>query len=101
MMSSCCESLSHWYACTDRMVAATASFGFALAAAHRVIHGIHHHATDMRSAPLPASASRFATRNIHVIDVSNLAAAGETAFVNSSNLAGRHFHQRTTGFVVG
>src|SRR5436853_4691435 len=44
----------------DWMMAAAASFGFALAAAHRVIDRIHHHSTNMWSAPLPASAPCFA-----------------------------------------
>ena len=101
MFASSFKSFSQLSPWTDGMVAATASLGFALAPAHRMIDGIHHHATHMWSAPLPASASRFATRNIHVIDISNLADGGETVFVNSSNLAGRHFHQRVTGFDVG
>src|SRR5207247_8429030 len=82
--------LSPW---TDWMMTAAASFCFALAAAHRMIDRVHRHAPHMWPAPLPASASRFSARHIHVIDVPHLPNCGETVFVNPSNFSGRHFHQ--------
>src|SRR5256885_16774637 len=49
-----------------------------LTAAHRVINRVHHHAADMRATSLPTRASSFATGDIHVIDIADLADGGET-----------------------
>src|SRR5205085_11560181 len=83
-----------------RMMPSAAALRFALAAAHRMIDRVHDHAADMRTASLPAGASGLATRDIHVIDVADLADRGEAAVVDSANLAGRQFNQRVTGLAV-
>src|SRR5205085_8763830 len=85
---------------THRVVPSTAALRFTLATAHRVIDRIHRHAADMRPPSLPAGASRLAARNIHVIDVADLADRREATVVDPANLAGRQFHQRVTGFAV-
>ena len=85
---------------TDRMMASTASFRFALAAAHRVIDRVHDHAAHMRSAALPAGPSCFAARDVHMIDVADLADGREAVLVNAADFARRHFHQRIAGFAV-
>jgi len=82
------------------MMTSPATFRFTLTAAHRVIDRVHHHSADMRSASLPARASRFAARNVHVIDVANLSDCRKTILVNSAHLTRRHFYQRITSFEV-
>src|SRR5262245_3587780 len=66
-----------------------------------MIDGVHHHAAHMRSSALPTSTPRLAARNVHMIDVANLAYGRETVFVNSANFAGRHFDQRITSLQRG
>ena len=83
------------------MMAPTATFRFPLTPAHRVIDGIHHHTAHMRPATLPASASRFATRDIHVIDVTDLTNRGEAILVDPANFARRQLHQRISRFQGG
>ena len=63
-----------------------------------MIDGVHYHAAHMRSSSAPAGASCFAARNIHMIDVPNLANRREAIFVNPPNFARWHFHQRVSGF---
>src|SRR4029453_3765957 len=80
------------------MMATAPSFRFPLATSHRVIDGVHHHAADMRSSAAPASTSCFAARNVHMIDVANLANSREAVLMKPANFARRHFHQRVSGF---
>jgi len=65
-----------------RVMASATALRFTLAAAHRVVDRIHHHAADMRSAPLPARPTGLAARDVHVIDVANLTDRRETGLVN-------------------
>src|SRR5262245_35555916 len=81
------------------MATATA-LRFALAATHRVINRVHHHAAHMGAAPLPARSTRFAARDVHVIDIANLSERRISAPMNSANLAGRQFDQCITTFPV-
>src|SRR5205807_6785983 len=85
---------------TDRMMPPAAALRFSLAAAHRVIDRVHDHAAYMRTPALPARAPGLAARNVHVIDVADLADRGETGVVNPANFARREFHERVTGFAV-
>src|SRR5438132_2558244 len=61
-----------------------------------MIDGGHHHAAHGRSPASPASTPSLAARNIHMIDIADLANRRETALVNSANFARRHFYQRVT-----
>src|SRR6266480_7944192 len=65
-----------------------------------MVDRVHRHPAHMRTPPLPASPPRFATRHIHVIDVSHLADRRETVFVNPSDLTGGHSYQRVTAFEI-
>ena len=65
-----------------------------------MIDRIHRHAAHMRSATLPARASGFAARNVHVIDVADLTDRRVRVFVNAANFAGRKFDQRVTTLAV-
>ncbi len=67
------ESLGQLSPRTDRMMASAAALRFALAAAHRVIDRVHDHAAHVRAPPLPACATGFAARYVHVIDIADLA----------------------------
>src|SRR2546430_1697398 len=82
------------------MMPAAAALRFALAAAHRVINRIHDHAAHMRPPALPARPSSLAARNVHVIDIADLADRRETGFMDAANLAGRKFDERVAGFAV-
>ncbi len=91
------RELAPW---TDRMMTSAATLRFTLAATHRVIDRVHDHAAHMRAPPLPARPTGFAARDVHVIDIADLADRRVAVFVNPANLARRHFHQRITGFAV-
>ena len=91
------RQLSPW---ADRMMATAATFRFPLTTTHRMIDGIHHHTSDMRPAALPASASRLAARDIHVIDVTDLPNRGVSLLMNPANLAGGQLDQGIAGFAV-
>ena len=82
------------------MVPTPAALRFALAAAHRMINWIHHHASHMGSSSLPASSACFAARHIHVIDVADLSNSRITGLVNSPDFSGWHFYQTITAFTI-
>src|ERR1700758_2819128 len=63
-----------------------------------MIDGVHYHAAHMRSSTSPASAPRFAARNVHMINVANLANGREAVLMNPANFPRRHFHERVPGF---
>src|ERR1051325_7101027 len=66
-----------------------------------MIDRVHPHPTHMRSPASPAGASCFTARNVHMIDIADLANSRETVSVNAANFARRHFHQRVAGFECG
>src|SRR5712692_9190891 len=84
----------------DRMMPAPTAFRLTLAAAHRMVDWVHGHAAHMRTTPAPAGATGFAARDIHVIDISNLADGGVSVLVNAADFARRQFHERITAFEV-
>jgi hypothetical protein len=54
----------------------------------------------MRTASLPPRPSRFPARHIHVIDVSYLPDRRKAVFVDATDFAGGHFHQRVAAFKI-
>ena len=54
-------------------MASAAALRFTLTAAHRVIDRVHDHAAHVRTPALPARAAGLAARDVHVIDVADLA----------------------------
>src|SRR6267143_1349992 len=76
-----------------RMMPSAATFGFALAATHRMIDRIHRHASHVWTPSLPAGPACFAARHVHVIDIADLANRRVTGLVNPPDFARRHFHQ--------
>ena len=71
-----------------RMMSSTAALAFALTATHRVVNGIHDHTADMRTNSEPTATACFASRDVHVVGVSDLADRGVTVFVDAANFAG-------------
>src|SRR2546421_9200668 len=82
------------------MMPSSATFGLPLATAHWMIDRVHRHAPHVRAASLPACPACFATRDVHVIDIANLANRSVTGLVNAPDFARRHFHQSVTAFAV-
>src|SRR5687768_356565 len=82
------------------MVATATALGLALTATHRVIDRVHHHSAHVRTPALPPGAPGFPGRNVHVLDISDLADRCIRILVDLPDLAGRHLHQRITGFPV-
>src|SRR6266850_8565313 len=62
----------------------------ALAAAVRVVHGIHRHAAHVRSDTTPARTSRFTQRNVFMLDVPDLSHRSPALDRDASNFARRH-----------
>src|SRR5712671_1275528 len=83
-----------------RMMASAATLRFALAATHRVIDRVYHHAADGGPDALATAAPGFAARDGHVIDVPDLDNRGITGDVNLANFARRHAHQGVIAFAV-
>ena len=67
----------------------TAARGLALAAAERVVDGVHRDPADVGPAPEPALAARLAQRHVLVIDVADLADGGHALLQNPADLARR------------
>src|SRR5690348_10855350 len=77
-----------------------AALRLTLPTAHWMIDRVHHHPANMRAAALPARPAGFATRDVHVIDVADLANRRIGAFVNPANLARGHLYECVTTFAV-
>ena len=84
----------------DGMMPTATAFGFALAAAHRVVDWVHRHAAHMRTPSAPARATGFAAGHVHVIDIADLTNRCVTGLMNAPDLTGRHFYQTVTPFAV-
>src|SRR5512138_2832588 len=69
---------SHWVPATR---------GLALAAAVRVIHGVHADATIMRPLAHPSLAPRFSERHVFVVRIANLAHRRQAVHVHPPDLA--------------
>src|SRR5687767_5169410 len=75
-----------------------AARGFSFTAAVRVIDRIHRDAAYMRSNSLPARATRFAERNVFVLDVADLSDSRATLDRHAPNFARRHAQLRVQTF---
>ena len=82
------------------MMASATALGFALAATHRVIDRVHHHAAHGRPYSLPATAASFAGGDVHVIHVPDLSDGGIATDVDFAKLAGWHLHEGVVTFAV-
>src|SRR5712691_2406643 len=82
------------------MMPSTAALGFTLTSAHRMIDRIHRHAAHVWPPALPARATRFPARNVHVIDVADLPDRRVTGLVNAANFPRRQPHQRIASLAV-
>src|SRR5215472_17025988 len=78
----------------------TAALRFTLAATHRVVDRVHHHAAHMRPPALPTGPPGLAGGNVHMIDIADLTARGVCVCVDTSNFTRRHLHQGVTAFEV-
>src|SRR3954462_12801425 len=76
----------------------TAARGLALAAAERVIDRIHRDAAVVRLLAAVTRASRFADRDVLVLEISDLADRGVAADVHFAHLAGRKTERRPVVF---
>src|SRR5580692_6988560 len=83
-----------------RMMPATAALALSLAATHRMVDRVHRHTANMRSPAQPTTASRFATRDIHMLHVADLSDRRVGVFMNPPNLARRHPDQRIARFAI-
>src|SRR6476469_688671 len=63
-----------------------------LAAAHRMVDGVHGHAAVVGAPPLPARAPRLADVHAGVLDVADLADGGAALEVDAAGLARRQPH---------
>src|SRR5947209_3520131 len=81
-------------------MAAAAALAFTLAAAHRVVDRVHSHTADVRAPSQPPGPAGFTAGHVHVVGVAHLPDRRIRAFVNATNLAGGHAHQRVTGLAV-
>src|SRR5437867_3701092 len=100
MFAACLKSFGQLSPRTDGMMPAAAALRFALSPTHRMVNRIHGHATNVRASSQPSSAPRFATRDVHMIHISNLPDGGITAVVNSADFPGRKFDERISSFAV-
>jgi len=82
------------------MMASATPLALPLAATHRVVDGIHRHATNVGTSSKPSASSSFSARHIHVIDVAYLANRRVRVFMNSPDLSGRKSHQRVASLPV-
>src|SRR4030042_1566982 len=64
-----------------------AALGLALAAAVRVVDGVHGSSSHLRPAVQPPAAARLAERHVHVVLVAQLAEGGIAAPVDEAHLA--------------
>src|SRR3974390_802408 len=82
------------------MMATATTLTLSLSTTHWVIDRVHSHAPYFRTPAEPTATARLATRNIHMIGVSDLSDGGISVFVNTANFTGRHPHQSITAFAV-
>src|SRR5262245_50554098 len=71
----------------------------ALAAAHRVIDGVHHRAAHRRPEPLPPHAAGLADRDVLVIEIADLADRRHAVELHLADLAGRELQVRVVAFL--
>src|SRR5689334_10211463 len=69
------------------------SFDSALAAAVRMINGIHSHTANRRTLAMPARPPGLAIRNIFVIQIADLADGSHAVNSEAPHLARGQFHQ--------
>src|SRR5262249_1082570 len=72
-----------------RAARVTAARSASFAAAHRVSDGIHRHAADMRTTPLPAGTARLADHDLDAVRVAQLANRRPALAGNPPDFAGR------------
>ena len=84
-----------------RMVASATALALALTATHRVVDRVHDHAADMRANAEPTAATRLASRDIHVVGISNLADCGVAIFVDAADFSRGKLDEGITAFAVG
>src|SRR5439155_26042449 len=75
-----------------------AARGLALAAAERLVDGIHRHAANVRALALPAAAASLADRHVFVVDVADLADGGEAFHADLADFARRHLDRGVVAF---
>src|SRR6266850_101819 len=78
-----------------RMVA----LALALAAAHRMIDGIHHRAADRRTEAAPADPPRLADRDVLVVEVADLADGRHAPERDQPHLAGWQLERRAVALL--
>src|SRR5215813_7340334 len=69
-------------------IAAARSLSFATSV--RMVHRVHRHAAHMRPNSLPAGATRFAERNVFMLDVPDLTYRRATLNRDAPDFPGRH-----------
>src|SRR6185369_17765787 len=69
------------------------------AAAERMIDRVHRDAPHVRTLTQPAAASRFADRDVLVIEIADLPDRRVTLAVDLPDLARRHLHRRVFAFL--
>ena len=69
-----------------------------LAAAHRMVHGVHGNAAHVGSFTAPARAPGFSERNIFVIDIADLADGGLALNRDHAHLARGHAKRGVLAF---
>ena len=100
MFAASLESFSQLAPWADWMMSTATTLALALTTTHRVIDWVYCHTPDMRTPTQPTTSSRFAARNVHMFNVSDLADCRVRVFMNAPNLPGRHTHKRVTSFPV-
>ena len=77
----------------------TAAGGFAFAAAHGMIHGIHYHAANVRTPPQPSGTARLADVHVFMFVVSHLADGRHAFNEDLADFSGRQPHLGVTPFL--
>src|SRR5205085_1388770 len=70
-----------------------------LATTHRVIDGVHRHATVVRADAEPATAAGLAPLDVRVLGVADRADGGAAVDVDAAHLAGRQTNGRPVAFL--
>src|SRR5690606_22936033 len=71
----------------------------ALAAAQRMVHRVHHHAADLRTASAPAVRAGLADRLLAVVDVADLADGRHALAPHHPHLGGGHAQRDVIPFL--
>src|SRR5205085_5551321 len=87
------ESLGKLTPRAHRVVTPAAALGLALAATHRVIHRVHHHAANGRADSAPATAARLAGTDVHVLDVAHLTDRPVALHMDAADFSGWELQQ--------